>query len=174
MIYQDAPRTTQQEAELQLHLRDCPQCARNEKAWLEVRSQLAAAPLVQPVPGFTKRWEQKLAMERVRQRERQVLYTILIIVGSLLLLLALIGLVVSLNATPASLLAGAITAFVAISNWLVEAQQTVNQLLAGTPVWVWWGLGALALVWFSIVSLTGTFAFCRATRLCILNRGVQS
>jgi len=92
MIYQDAPRTTQQEAELQLHLRDCPQCARNEKAWLEVRSQLAAAPLVQPVPGFTKRWEQKLAMERVRQRERQVWYTILIIVGSLLLLLVDINL----------------------------------------------------------------------------------
>lgn len=174
LIYQDVPRTTQQEAELQLHLKDCPQCSRNEKAWMDVRCQLAAAPMARPTPGFTKRWEAKFAVERARQQERQIWLTILIIVGSLLLILALIGLIISLNATPASLLAGAIAAFVNFSNWLVQAQQTVSQLLAHTPTWVWWGLGALVLVWFSVVSLTGAFAFCRATRLCNFNRGVQS
>jgi predicted anti-sigma-YlaC factor YlaD len=63
--------TPEEHALLQEHLKSCESCRRLLDAWQEVDYQLKAAPLRAPEPGFTHRWQVRLAQEQRRQQRLQ-------------------------------------------------------------------------------------------------------
>lgn len=82
-LLNDERLTPEQERDLRVHLRNCPDCAALARANLALR----AAPVIAPSQGFALRFQERLAAQREVQRKRSV-------VGILLLGLAGIGMLV--------------------------------------------------------------------------------
>lgn len=78
----DERLSSEQTRELQSHLRVCASCA----ALAEVNLALRSAKTVSPKPGFTARWQLKLAERLQVQRKRQLLGGLILVMGTLGLL----------------------------------------------------------------------------------------
>ncbi|HNS64105.1 MAG TPA: zf-HC2 domain-containing protein, partial [Anaerolineaceae bacterium] len=81
-IYQDAPLTEQDEQELKAHLKTCPVCQDNDKAWQDVNGMLKSAPMMPAAHGFVNRWQASLADRRQKELRRQVWMGFLILSGA--------------------------------------------------------------------------------------------
>jgi len=71
-----------QKRELDAHLRECKPCTAIAEANLALRS----ARLVAPTPGFSVRFQERLAMARAAQRRRTIIGSLLFGIGGLVLL----------------------------------------------------------------------------------------
>ncbi len=67
-LLNDERLTPEQERDLRVHLRNCPNCAALARANLALR----AAPVVAPPHGFTLRFQERLAAQRELQRKRSL------------------------------------------------------------------------------------------------------
>ncbi len=59
-----------------MHLSHCPQCQSLVEAWRGVERWLQHAPMEAPAPGFTDRWQARLAIHRQRQARKQALIVV--------------------------------------------------------------------------------------------------
>lgn len=84
-LLEDQPLSTQQERDLQRHLRDCTSCS----AIAESNLALHSTRWMMPAAGFTDRYESRLERWRAQQRWRQILGTLVLVMGGLILLYAL-------------------------------------------------------------------------------------
>lgn len=57
----------------QEHLEGCELCRALSQSWEAVEAQLHEAPQVAPRPGFVRRWEVRMDVERQRMQRRQAL-----------------------------------------------------------------------------------------------------
>lgn len=77
-LLDDERLTAGQERELRLHLRNCPECTALSRSNMVLR----AAPMSTPPPGFTLRFQTRLAAERKVQRWRNLMgWTLLLAIG---------------------------------------------------------------------------------------------
>jgi hypothetical protein len=53
------------------HLADCEACNQLKSSWTEVEKVIHTSPQVAPEPGFTHRWQARLAEYETRQKNRQ-------------------------------------------------------------------------------------------------------
>jgi len=79
--------TPTEKRELDAHLRTCKQCAALAETGLELRSVRKVAP----APGFTMRFQKRLAAQRIADRRRRLWGLIVFLVGGVGLLLWLIS-----------------------------------------------------------------------------------
>lgn len=86
-LLDDQPLTPQQARELQAHVRSCNSCA----AIAESNLALHATRLAEPAAGFTDRFQMRLQKRRREQRWRQVIGTVVLVLGGLGLLYWLAG-----------------------------------------------------------------------------------
>ncbi len=86
-LLDDQALTTQQQRELHAHLRTCTRCASIADANLALHS----ARLIGPPEGFTNRFENRLQDWRQRQRWRQTVGTLVLVLGGLGLLYWAVG-----------------------------------------------------------------------------------
>ncbi len=86
-LLDDQPLTAQQARELQAHVRDCRSCA----SIAESNVALHATRLVGPATGFTDRFRVRLETRRREQRWRQVIGTIVLVLGGVGLVYWLAG-----------------------------------------------------------------------------------
>jgi anti-sigma factor RsiW len=75
---------------LENHLASCADCTQLAAAWQAVHQALISIPEVEPEPGFTDRWKERLADRRAAQHIRLTWIALLVCVGGILL--TLIGL----------------------------------------------------------------------------------
>ncbi len=75
----DQPLTTEQKRELQTHLLDCAHCA----ALAEVNIELRSVRMAAPAPGFTARFQQRLAARRVTERRNKWIGFLILAAGGL-------------------------------------------------------------------------------------------
>ncbi len=100
-LLDDQPLTPQQARELQAHVRDCTSCA----AIAESNMALHATRLAGPAAGFTDRFRVRLEKRRREQRWRQVIGTVVLVLGGLGLVYWLAGpFILGAFNSPASLL----------------------------------------------------------------------
>ena len=72
---------------LENHLASCAECARLATAWQAVHQALISTPEVEPEPGFTDRWKERLADRRAARHIRLTWIALLVCVGGILLTL---------------------------------------------------------------------------------------
>lgn len=81
-LLNDAPITPEQKRELDAHLRGCAHCAALSATGMALRSAKMAAP----VPGFTVRFQTRLAERKLAERRRRLWGAILFTLGGIVLL----------------------------------------------------------------------------------------
>jgi predicted anti-sigma-YlaC factor YlaD len=148
--------TTEEQALLQEHLKSCESCRQLSEAWQEVEYRLNAAPLRLPEPGFTLRWQARLAQEQLRRQRLQTVYVLVLGGGVTLALILLLGLLawpVIRNPLPylmvwAYQLTTTFYFFSGIGRALGTVARTLFGLVPGT-LWVAMlvALGSLQVVW---------------------------
>lgn len=151
-LLNNPPLTAEQKRQLDSHMRNCPHCsslARTEKVLRTVR-------LASPAPGFVTRFQNRLAAQKVADRRRRWIGSILFIFGGLAIL-SVVGLpyLASFVASPAQW----ITALVQWGVFLLTTLQATAE--AGVvildvigdflPPFAWMvvisALGGLSLLW---------------------------
>ena len=83
--------TPEEHVLLQEHLKSCESCRQLSDAWQEVEYQFKVAPMRSPEPGFTGRWQTRLAEHQLRLQRRQAIYVLALGGGIALVLLAFLG-----------------------------------------------------------------------------------
>ena len=81
-LLDDQDLTSDQERDLQSHLRLCTSCS----AIVESNLALHTAKMVSSLPGFTDRFKTRLIRRRIEQVRRQVVGTLVLVLGGLVLL----------------------------------------------------------------------------------------
>lgn len=153
-----ADQTLSQDETLALneHLESCESCRSLSTAWPEVESQLRQEGQVAPQPGFTARWQSRLAVSRRHQQRRQTLAVMLFSVGGAVALMILLGVVLLpvLQSPRPILLALAYQVTMTFAGYAatIEVFGTLARAFIGLiPPSLWVGIGtaigALAVVW---------------------------
>ena len=81
-LLEDKNLNSAEKRELDLHLRTCSRCTSLAEVELELRS----APVTAPAAGFTLRFQQRLAAQKVAERRRRLWGTIVLVVSGVGLL----------------------------------------------------------------------------------------
>jgi hypothetical protein len=81
-LLNEQPLTPEQKRELQTHLKDCTHCT----ALAEVNLELHSVKMVAPAPGFTARFQARLAGQRVRERRNRLVGALILVAGGVGLL----------------------------------------------------------------------------------------
>jgi len=144
--------TPAEKRDLDTHLRTCKQCAALAETGLELR----AVRKVSPAPGFTARFQRRLAAQRIAERRRRLWGLIVLLVGGGALLLWLAApFLLLLISSPAQWITIAIGFFL----FLVSSVQTLGdvalvllRVVPGfIPPYIWMvvfsALSGLGLLW---------------------------
>ncbi len=77
---------------LKQHLAECDSCRALAEAWQAAENGLLASEVLAPEPGFTRRWQQRLALARSKRRRRQMWAVLGSTIGGALVLAPIFGL----------------------------------------------------------------------------------
>ncbi len=83
----DGELATEQQTELESHLRACPDCRREWQAILAIDTLFRQAPMLSPAAGFTQRTVAMLPNRRARLWAISIIYVLLLLSGILPILL---------------------------------------------------------------------------------------
>lgn len=72
-LLDDNPLSVEEASALENHLQNCEPCRQLSESWKAVETELLNAPLIGPRPGFTARWQERLAAEQKALERRQSL-----------------------------------------------------------------------------------------------------
>jgi anti-sigma factor RsiW len=147
--------------ELQGHLEGCEECQRLSAALGDVQQLLRAAPEHTPAPGFTSRWQARLAQERQSQDRRQRLYILSFSVGGAALTLFILGmLLLPLLSSPLPLALTFAYKLVSLASLTNDTATILGRLfqtlVAVVPPALWIGMAVAAasmcVIWFVAVT----------------------
>lgn len=151
--------TADQQQRLAEHLETCPDCTRIFAVWGAVDQAMRSAPQVEPEPGFSSRWKQRLADRQEAHQHRLIWIFLSVCLGGALLMM--IGLALpGINGlpSPVELLSGLIFALAEGILTLQDAAAWILALLQGVPVvfpvLIWIATSTALLLW-SLVWMIG-------------------
>lgn len=160
-LLSEEPLEAGQTEALQAHLKGCETCRQLAANWPEVRRFFTTVAPVQPAPGFTVRWQARLAaahlQERIRQQRRQSWWTFIFTAGIafLLLILLIVQLAIVFESPERLLFVGAfrLAEVLSFANLLQELLLTLPYIFFSAIPPFWWALfmvvvAFLCLVWF--------------------------
>ena len=141
-IFMPGDLTAGDQQALQEHLKECESCQQLAQALQGVESRLRAAPELSPTPGFTARWESRLAADRIRRQRLQTYWVMQVCIGgaTFLLLLTVLMVLPSLRLPMPVLLAWGYQIFGVFSYFgsLGKAALTITGTLLGAiPITLW-------------------------------------
>lgn len=155
-IFAEEATTNEQARALEEHLESCAHCKALANAWADVRGSLHAPAMAMPAPGFSARWQARLAQSRERDRRRQAEWVLAGTCGGAILLSLLLGLHwIDLLRSPAGLLMDLATGLSSLVARLLVMQDLLTSLfrLLGPSALPLGGLGfvaaasAVAVLW---------------------------
>lgn len=155
-IFSEEPLSPVERADLEAHLQACAACQKLSTNWQEVSGALHTAPMLSPAPGFSSRWQERLATDRTRHQRRLTVLMLVANLGGAWLLFLLLGVTLFplvVSPTPV-VLAGAyrLAAFVASLELALDFVVTfLGTLLGVLPASLWVAVcvmvGALFALW---------------------------
>jgi hypothetical protein len=165
-LLDDQPLTAQQERDLHAHVRSCTSCAAIAESNLALHSTRKLPPRV----GFTDRFKVRLAHWRRDQRRRQIVGTLVLVIGGLAVLYYLVGPTIQeALRSPAGWIAAAARYLVFALTSLRVLSEVSGILLRDVPSFISPGGWLLAVVIGSGLGLVWVFA---ARRLTHAQQGV--
>ena len=127
-LLDDDVLSIEESAALETHLQSCVSCRQLSESWKSVEAELLAGPLIGPRPGFTARWQERLAAEQKALERRQSLAFLgFTIFGAALLLGSLIILALPLLQNPNLIL----WTWLYRVGQMVSVAQTMNAFFSG-------------------------------------------
>jgi len=149
-LLEDQQLTPQQERDLQAHVRTCTSCT----AVAETNLALHAARLARPAAGFTDRFRVRLEQRRREQRWRQVIGTLLLVLGGLGLVYWLASpILIEVFRSPASWLTAGVGYFLFILTSLQVLGEVTSILLRVVPGFI------PPAGWFVLTMITAGLGF---------------
>lgn len=132
-ILDEEPLSKQQLSELESHLISCQSCKSLQESWLIAKHQIKSAPVKQPAPGFSMRWQSSLK-ERREAEERAQSRTLFIWFGCIIAVLLIALAVITMpEISIITVLTTLITNLVAISTTLDGLVQFVLSVTRSVP-----------------------------------------
>jgi hypothetical protein len=132
-LLDDQPLTPEQKRNLQSHLRLCNSCS----AIAESNLALHTAHIVSPSPSFTERFNKRLTLRRSEQKWRQVIGTLILVLGGLGLVYWLAGPIIQeALSSPAEWITTAISYFLFVLTSLRTLGEASAILLRVVPNFV--------------------------------------
>ena len=151
--------TADQQQSLSAHLATCPDCANILNAWQAVDQAIRSSPQVEPEPGFSIRWKERLADRQAAQQRRLTWIALFVCLGGALLMI--IGLALpEIHGLPSvfQILSTLIFTTAEAVVTLQTALAWVLSLLDGVPVFLtvlfWIAISTALLLW-SLVWMIG-------------------
>ncbi len=124
-LLEDQPLTPQQQRDLQAHVRSCASCT----AIAESNLALHAVRRVGPAAGFSNRFKVRLEKRRREQRWRQVIGTLVLVLGGLGLVYWLASpIIAEAMRSPATLITAGVNYFVFVTT-LIRAWSEASAIL---------------------------------------------
>jgi anti-sigma factor RsiW len=152
-LLSEEPLSSEQTQALQDHLRSCESCRQLEAAWTDVDTLFQRLPETAPAPGFTNRWQERLAAQHLQKQRRQAWTALGATALVAVLLLTLLGIqVLSVLRSPSQLLLLWISQVTSLYSVLYALQGYVQVLFRVVPVVPITG-AILALGIFSFLSV---------------------
>jgi hypothetical protein len=163
-LLSEEPLQPDQAAALQAHLERCESCRTLSESWVEVRSLLFQSQPVGPAPGFSARWQARLAAREAKSwiefdQESSVLFIGISAGIALLLLLALLGAAVFFIDSPLQILLAGLyslgnlyNSINANENLLIVAAQVLPGILPPGG-WIVFGTASSLLILVWIITL---------------------
>lgn len=71
-ILSEEPLEKEQTASLEEHLAECESCRCLKSNWQGVHSAMLTSPAPEPTPGFSSRWQTRLALDRQKRQQRKM------------------------------------------------------------------------------------------------------
>ncbi len=147
-LLEDQPLTPEQKRELQSHLRTCEACA----AIAESNLALHSVRMVSPATGFTERFQTRLAEQRKTARIRQIIGSLVLVIGGLGLISFLFGpLIQDAMSSPAAWITTAVGYFLFVLTSIQTLSEVGFILMRVIPTFI------SPLGWFVLLSLFGGF-----------------
>lgn len=150
------PLEAEQHRQLEQHLESCAHCRELSAAWQTLLPLIHAAEPVAPAPGFTQRWQNRLAREQVFVQRRQSWLIFSLSLGAAAAFLLVLTLLVAFSySTPLDWILGLVSnlaSLVAFTN----AMQQVFAVLANLVPSAWLVsfaaiLAVLSVLWIAVL-----------------------
>jgi len=141
----------EQEAALQDHLRSCETCRQLEPAWGDVQALIKKALAIDPLPGFTGRWQKRLEQHRLH-KQRRMAWFIVAAIGALALVLSLIfgAHLLDLLSSPGNLILLWVSRVTGVLSIYWAFENILNGLANQIPAFSWlmvvFGIGLLSFL----------------------------
>jgi len=133
--------TTDQTLALNGHLTSCPSCCEIESSWTEVKSAIRKTALVEPMPGFTDRWQTHLSEYRQRKQVRKGWFSIgLTVVVTTVLFALLVTQIIALIQAPGPYLAVWFNRLVGVVSIYYTLQDFVSPFNWGLSIYTFVGM----------------------------------
>jgi hypothetical protein len=87
----EEPLTFEQTQKLEQHINECNSCQQLQTAWLDIHRLIKVIPDVDPVPGFTTRWEERVIQQRKQAQKRLTWIAFTSLSGIALLVTVMLG-----------------------------------------------------------------------------------
>jgi hypothetical protein len=155
-LFSEESLTSEQQRALREHLSSCETCRQVESAWLEVHQQFKRVPAIAPSPGFSLRWQERLADRRHAHQRRNSWVLFAFTLGGALILFALLALrTIDIFRSPGRLILIAVYQILNLIWFVKEVQTSINsfiQIATGLIPWpAWFALAGifmlLAVLW---------------------------
>jgi anti-sigma factor RsiW len=155
-IFAREPLNPEQTQALQEHLAGCSHCRELAAAWKAIEPQLSRPALAAPAPGFTNRWQTRLAEERsmLQQRQAWLVLTLSVAAAGSFLLMVVTLVLFSFRSPLAWFLAlvDRLAEVISLAAALLQAAGVVMEIVPAA----WWAslgllVGLLCAAW--IISL---------------------
>jgi len=144
--------------QMQEHLQSCESCRQTEVAWLDVESAFQKIPQVLPAPGFTDRWQTRLAEYKEHKQKRAgwmtIGFTVVIIISLLGLLITQLW---SLIQAPGPYLAELFTRIFSLVAVYLTLQDIFRSFSGSVPLYIVGVFFLLGIVSFMSVLWLATY-----------------
>ncbi len=148
-ILDDQDLPTGQEQALSNALAVSPRLRELRAGWQAAQAELQQAEPAIPAPGFTERWQARLASYESRRRQRQVN---MVLSGTLAGAFgSLAVLAISMLRSPAGLASAVIEAAISIQRQISSGVQLAGALIDGVPLAAGVLLLSVTLAWLSVI-----------------------
>ena len=166
-LLNEQPLTNEQTRELQAHLRECSHCS----ALTEVNLALRSTRMATPSAGFSARFQQRLAAQRLRERRNRLIGAFVLMFSAVLVVGWFAApFVIQLLVSPAAWITGWVGFFVSLIAMLQSISEIGSILLDVLPSFI------TPFGWLILVSSVSGFCLLWAVsiwRFTSFSQGVQ-